>query len=152
MKDDELILQPPSTTRKKATKKSPEDKLKSPSVSVRLEARFQIAFARRYGFPVILSEGRDRALLNKMVEQWGEGDEATGEAAVGRTMDEFFAATMPGGRGYHEIKRLRWHNIPDFFNGAQILRRLNGSGPVGDLHERTSSNVHEVMKAMGKKP
>jgi hypothetical protein len=96
------------------------------------------AYERRYGFPPIVNEGRDGKLLKTLVEQWGE-------PTVLALVDAFFAATKPGVRGYQEIRRLRWHNIPDFYTGAQILRRLEASGP--ELSEKTASNLHEILKA-----
>lgn len=113
----------------------------SPSPVVRVEQHFVRLHTERYGFPPIVSYGRDRALLKKLVDQWGEEPTC-------RMVETFFAATRAGGLGYSEIKRLRWHNIQDFYTGAQILRRLQ---QTGDTQERTASNAHEIAKAMGKR-
>jgi hypothetical protein len=115
----------------------------SNSPVVRVEAKFVRLHEKRYGFKPIVSYGRDRSLLKKLIEQWGE--EATSEM-----VDAFFAATWPGGIGYQEIRRMRWHNIQDFYQGAQIIRRLQQSG--GELQDRSAANAHEIAKAMGKKP
>ena len=147
MPDEELTLEPTGKKpRRKAaprTRRTPAERMASDNPVERVFGAFEQAFQARYHFPVIVSDARDRSILKRLVEQWGEAD-------VLALVDQFFSATRPGGRGYQEIRRLRWHNVADFSNGAQILRRLNGAGPGGDLHERTASNVDEVAKALGR--
>lgn len=136
MTDDLIGGQPEAKPRRMRKPKA------EPAVSVRLEREFKVQFQTRYGFPPIVCEGRDRKLLNTLVEQWGE-------EAVFELMRDFFLATRPGATGYQEIRRLRWHNIPDFYTGAQILRRLHGDR-TADLSDRTAANVSEIARAMGR--
>ena len=129
---------------KKRTRKpiSIEKRLQSKMPSMRIAGAFMAAFQARYGFPPIINEGRDLKLLNTLIAQWGEPDVLALIAA-------FFLATRPGGKGYQEIRRLKWHNVMDFYTGAQILRRINGDASC-DLSERTALNQSEILKAMGK--
>lgn len=121
-------------------KREEGEAVESQSPTVRIEQEFIRQHESRYGFPPIVSYGRDRGLLKKLIEQWGED-------AVRDLVGAFFAATRPGGLGYSEIRRLRWHNIQDFYTGAQIIRRLQ---QAGDVQDRTAANAHEAAKAMGK--
>lgn len=154
MHDDEFELSAAEPTKPKRKKKketgdgggqeikvkrkasTPEEKAKSESAVVRVEGYYQIAFKNRWGFPVILREARDRAILKLLIEQWDE-------KAVKRTIDEYMNSTDP------EVRRSRFYNIPDFGYWAPKLRmQLAGGGVM--MHDRTASNAHEVMKAMGR--
>ena len=140
--DDEFILDgdAPKGKRRneikpKRKKQTPEDKLKSKTVSVRLEGFYEIEFRKKFGFPLIVREARDRKILNDFEEQWGE-------KAVKATMVGYLTSTDP------QVRRSRFYNIPDFAYWAERVRMQAATG--GDLHERTASNANEVLKAMGR--
>lgn len=141
MVSSDLVLRPPEPRHPRKRKAPAASANGQPADSVVVQRAFQVAYTERYGFPVIENHGRDRKLLKQLVEQWGL-DETL------RMVRVFFAATRRGGFGYEQVRRLRWHNVPDFYNGAQVLRRMQADGP--DLADRTQSNVHEAMKAMGR--
>lgn len=155
-KTDDLVLE--STTngarpRKKRgpiAQQAPEDKLKSDSVVVRLEGAFQIAYQQQWGFPVILNYGRDRAVLKKLAEQLGEGDERKGETLTASLMKDFFRAVRPVSQGGDPaVSRCRYSNIPDFGYHAQYLLLQRRRGPT--LAARTADNVSEIAKATGRR-
>ena len=155
MPDDELILEPsngakPRKKRKPIAQQAPQDKLQSSSAIVRLEGKFQILFAALWGFPVILSYGKDRALLKKLVDQLGAGDEKTGEEMTGSLMDDFFKAVQPVGKGGDPVvSKCRYSNISDFAYHAPQLLLNRSRGP--QLSDRTARNVSEIKKAMGQR-
>jgi hypothetical protein len=130
--DDELTLEP-TDGKKKKRRQTPQEKLASSSATVRLEGLFQIEFEKRWGFAYVLNEARDRTLLKKLIDAWGE-------PATAAIIPEFFTTTDP------QITRCRFYNVPDFSYWAPKLRMAQRGG---DLHERTQANVHEITKAMG---
>lgn len=137
--DDELVLRAPEgklRPRRKAT--SLEDRLKSKALSMRLLGKFMIAYEKRWGFPyaVTVAERRDLSILKKLGEEWGED-------AVTETFDLFFTSTDP------QVRRSRFYNVPDFLYWAPRLRMASRNG---DVHDKTASNIHEISKAMGRKP
>lgn len=130
---------------KKRAQVTPEEKLRSGSPVVRLEGAFQLAFERTWGFPVIINYGRDRKLLQDLVDQLGE----EGVAAL---IPRFFAAVVPVQKGGDPVvSRCRASDIADFKYHVPHLRMKAARGAAGDMSERTAANVDAAMKATGRK-
>lgn len=138
-KDDELVLRAPEgKVRKKRKLMTVEDRLKSPTLSQRLLGKFMVDYHTRWGFPyaVSVAEVRDLGILKKLGAEWGED-------AVSETIKLFFTSTDP------QVRRCRFYNVPDFLYWAPKLRMAQSGGDIAD---KTASNIHEVSKAMGRKP
>lgn len=135
MSDDALELNGdlPGERRRKRT--SPQEKLASSNATVRVEGHFQIAFENRWGFSPMLKEARDRKLLKKYIEQWGE------DVTV-RLIHRFFLSTDP------RITACRFYDVADFAYWAPTLRLAEQGN---DVSRQTAANVHEISKAMGRK-
>jgi hypothetical protein len=152
-KDDELIdvtelvLKP--TEGKVRKKRKPlsamtiDERLKSPTMSMRLLGHFMRNYERRWSHPYYLvlnkheSPSLDLKILGDMGEQWGE-------EVVVELIEEFFVSTDP------QVRRSRSYNTRDFQFCAPKLRMSKHGG--GDIADKTASNIHEVSKAMGRKP
>lgn len=153
-KDDELIdvteleLTSPTVEGKVRKKRKPlsamtvDERLKSPTMSMRLLGHFMLNYQRRWGHPYYLvlnkneSPSLDLKILGDFGAQWGE--EVVIELIV-----LFFSTTDP------QVRRSRSYNTRDFQFCASKLRM---SSEGGDIADKTASNIHEVSKAMGRKP
>ncbi len=116
-------------------------KPESDGSTVRVQAAFKAAFAKRFGAETKqLWEGkiaRSRKSFKALVEAAGE------ETVVNVLIPEFFASSDP------QVERTQYEPW-DLERLAQRLLlnrvRKNGSGQ----HARTAANVNEAAKAMGK--
>lgn len=145
MPDDDQFLQAPTATkgrRKTVAKKTPEDKLRSESATVRLEGHFEIGYQLTWNFPYYqTSPAEDRGHLKRMHEKLGE-------ETAHWLIDEFFAAVVPVAKGGDPIvSKSRHSNVRDLsYHVPHLLTRRQR----GTLSDKTASNVHEIAKAMGR--
>jgi len=143
---DELVLRPSEgKIRKKRKPMTVEDRLKSPTLSMRLLGKFMVGYAKAWGhpYPVQFFEVKDLSILKKMGEAWGED-------VVTSLIVDFFLAARPVEKGGDPVvSKVRSSHVSDFMYHSQylMLKRSRGS----PLQEKTASNVHEVTKAMGRK-
>lgn len=143
----ELVLQPTEgkvrKKRKSLGEMTVDERLKSPTLSQRLLGQFMLHYERRWGFPYFLvlnpktkAPTLDLKILGDLGEQWGE-------QVVIELIVLFFTTTDP------QVRRCRSYNTKDFQYWAPKLRMSQHGGDVAD---KTASNIHEVSKAMGRKP
>lgn len=110
------------------------------SATERLLGLFQLEFQRAWGFPVRIEAARDRALLKRMHEQWGE-------ETVSGLVPEFLRAAAPVHQGGDPVvSRCRAADVRDFYHHAPYLLLQRVRGP--QLDRTTASNLHELFKAM----
>lgn len=139
MASDEFLLQPSGQTARTRKVKAWQDL----SPVVRVERIYHDMFEKRFKFKmgtINYNEGRDRAILRKLI-----GKDGSGEEEVITLVRLFFTTTDP------QIRRSRDFSVKSFSHWAPRLSLiLNGNGS-NDLHQRTVENHHEIDKAMGRK-
>lgn len=155
-KDDELIdvtelvLEPSPAEGKVRKKRKPlsemtvDERLKSQTMSMRLLGHFMLNYERRWGHPYYLvlnkndSPSLDLKILGDLGDQWDED-------VVIELIVLFFTTTDP------QVRRSRSYNTRDFqFCAPKLRMSLTDRG--ADIADKTASNIHEVSKAMGRKP
>ena len=150
MIDDDLTLESPPNgdrrhkKRKPAVRQTPEQKLQSSSLTMRLEGAFEIGYATTWGIPYFqTSPAEDRKHLKAIGDQLGEDG---GMALI----TAFFHAVVPVTKGGDPVvSRSRFSNIRDLSYHTQYLLLQRSRGPK--IADRTSDNLHEATKAMGRK-
>jgi len=139
--NDELVLHAPEgklrPRRKQLTHaEKVQQMLQSKAASMRMLGAFCVAHARKWPFPYSLhAMPRDLKILKQLADSWGE-------EAVVDTIKLFFASTDP------RVKNSNYA-VTDFQYHAPRLRMAQAGG---DVAEKTASNIHEISKAMGRKP
>lgn len=143
----ELVLQPTPEGKVRKPRKSLgdmtiEERIASGTMSMRLLGHYMKHYVARWGFPPFLvldpktkSPRRDLKIFGDFGRQWGE-------AVVLDLLQEFFTTTDP------RITRSNYM-ATDFQYHAPRLRMARAGG---DVHDKTASNIHEISKAMGRKP
>lgn len=139
---DELVLEPTDPKRRRK-RQTPADKLKSPSLTVRLEGVFEAEYEQCWKIPYFqTTPGEDRKKLKQLGEQLGEA----GAVALIR---EFFVAVRPVTQGGDPVvSRCRFSNVRDLSFQTQYLLLQRSRGP--QLSDRTATNIAEVARATGR--
>ena len=142
--DNDLTLQPPDgkrRARRPPAKKTPEEKLASDSLTVRLEGYFQIGYQRTWSVPYYqTSVAEDRGHFKRMGEQLGE-------EMARALIDDFMLAVRPVSKGGDPKLQLRYPNVRALNTSVQYLLTRRRDTPMS---ERTASNVHELRRATGR--
>lgn len=110
--------------------------LASKTMSMRLLGAWCVAYQERWGFPYSLhAKPRDLGILKKLGESWDEQPTVD-------TIRTFFTTTDP------RVTRTNYA-VTDFQYHAARLRMAQAGA---DINDKTASNIHEISKAMGRKP
>lgn len=119
-----------------------DERLASKSLSQRLLGHFMQHYERKWNHPYFLvldsktkSPRRDLRILGDLGGQWGE-------EVVVDLIELFFATTDP------RVTRSNYATT-DFQFHAPRLRHAQAGG---DISDKTAGNIHEISKAMGRKP
>jgi len=110
--------------------------LASTTESMQALGAFCVAWEGKWPFPYSLhAKTRDLGILKKLCESWGL-------QAVVDTIRLFFTTTDP------RVTRTNYA-VTDFQYHAARLRMAQAGG---DINDKTAGNIHEISKAMGRKP